>query len=43
MSGYDEFQRIMAEINYKIRSKDNNTSYNSVPPGFEEIFKGFRK
>lgn len=34
MSSYEEFQGIMAEINYKIRSKDNNTPYNSVPPRF---------
>jgi hypothetical protein len=39
--GYKEFQRIMAELNYKIKNQGTNTS--SMPPGFEELFKGFNK
>ena len=37
MTGYEEFQAIMAEINYKVKSKENKKSYD-LPPGFEDIF-----
>jgi len=45
MTGYEEFQQIMAEINYRKQmqdSKDFTKSYD-LPPGFEEIFNGFKK
>jgi hypothetical protein len=38
MDSYEEFQRILAEMKAKV---DNNRS--SLPPGFEQIFNGFRK
>ena len=37
MTKYEEFQTIMAEINYKVKSKENKKSYD-LPPGFEDIF-----
>lgn len=43
MSGYEEFQRIMAEINYRKQMEENKNKFSSFPPGFEELFKGFRK
>ena len=41
MTGYEEFQAIMLEINYK-KSKENKKSYD-LPPGFEDIFNEFKK
>ena len=40
MTGYEEFQQIMAEINYKIHNQGN--SYD-LPPRFEEIFNQFKR
>ena len=40
MTGYEEFQRIMAELNYKVKNQDK--SYD-LPPGFEEIFSQFKR
>ena len=37
MNGYDEFQRILTEMKAKIAAHENN-----LPPGFEELFKGFK-
>lgn len=42
MSGYDEFQRIMAEINYRKRMEESG-KFSNLPPGFEELFGGFKK
>ena len=42
MTKYEEFQTIMLEINYKIKSKENKKSYD-LPPGFEELFNEFKK
>lgn len=41
MDGYEEFQRIMAEINYKKQLMEGKE--NPLPPGFEELFRGFKK
>jgi len=41
MTGYEEFQQIMAEINFK-KQMEFNKSYD-LPPGFEDLFKEFRK
>lgn len=41
MTGYEEFQQIMAEINYKIQMEENRKKFGlnyDLPPGFEEIF-----
>ena len=46
MAGYEEFQRIMAEINYKIQMEENRKKFGlnyDLPPGFEELFKEFKK
>ena len=43
MSGYERFQEIMAEINYKISHPEEEKLKNNLPPGFEELFKGFKK
>ena len=40
MTGYEEFQQIMAEINRKKRIAEGNYD---LPPGFEELFNGFKK
>lgn len=37
MTGYNEFQRILAEMKAKIATHENQ-----MPPGFEELFKGFK-
>lgn len=37
MNGYDEFQRILAEMKNKIAIHENQ-----IPSGFEELFKGFK-
>lgn len=44
MNGYDEFQRIMADINYKIKIEENrkNGKPYDLPPGFEQLFNGFK-
>lgn len=43
MTGYERFQQIMAEINYKkqIEESKKSTKDFDLPPGFEELFKGF--
>jgi len=40
MDGYAEFQRIMAEINRKKKIAEGGFD---LPPGFEELFNGFKK
>jgi len=40
MTGYEEFQQIMAEINRKKRIAEGGFDF---PPGFEELFNGFKK
>ena len=42
MTEYEKFQQIMAEINYKVKSKENKKSYD-LPPEFEDLFNGFKK
>ena len=39
MNGYDEFQQIMAELNRKKRISEGGFD---LPPGFEELFNGFK-
>lgn len=39
MTGYEEFQRIMAELKAKIESQKKI----NVPLGFEELFNQFKK
>jgi hypothetical protein len=41
MTGYEEFQRIMAELNRQIEEKESKKP--DLPPGFEELFGGFKK
>ena len=46
MTGYEEFQRIMAEINYKKQMEENRKKFGinyDLPPGFEELFSGFKR
>ena len=46
MTGYEEFQRIMAEINYKKQMEENRKNFGlkyDLPPGFEQLFNGFKK
>lgn len=39
MTGYEEFQRIMAELNYKVKHKDSNKiSDDDVLKSFKDIF-----
>lgn len=40
MTGYEQFQQIMAEINAKKRKSENKYD---LPPGFEELFNGFKR
>jgi hypothetical protein len=40
MTGYEEFQQIMTEINRKKRIAEGGFD---LPPGFEELFNGFKK
>ena len=44
MTGYKQFQQIMAEINYKKQMEENrkNNTFSGLPPGFEQLFKGFK-
>ena len=44
--GYKQFQQIMAEINYRKNMEENRKKFGlnyDLPPGFEELFKGFNK
>lgn len=46
MTGYKEFQQIMAEINYKIQMEENRKKFGlnyDLPPGFEELFSQFKR
>lgn len=38
MSGYNDFQRILAEMKDKIKKNENKELYSSIPPGFDELF-----
>ena len=40
MTGYEEFQQIMAELERKKRVSEGKYD---LPPGFEELFNGFKK
>ena len=42
--GYAEFQRIMAEINYRKNMEENRKKFRNydLPPGFEELFNQFK-
>ena len=45
MDGYKEFQRIMAEINYRKQMEENRKKFGlnyDLPPEFEELFNGFK-
>lgn len=45
MTGYEQFQQIMAEINFKknmSESKGNN-KFSDLPLEFEQLFGGFLK
>ena len=39
MTGYEEFQRIMAELNRQIQESKKP----DLPPGFEKLFGGFKR
>ena len=46
MTGYEQFQQIMAEINYRKNMEENRRNFGlnyDLPPGFEELFKDLRK
>lgn len=44
MTGYEEFQAIMAEINYRKNMEENRKNFGlNLPPGFEQLFNGFKK
>ena len=40
MTGYEQFQQIMAEINRKKKIVEGEFD---LPPGFAELFKEFKK
>ena len=40
MTGYEKFQQIMAELNRKKKISEGGFD---LPPGFEELFNGFKK
>ena len=40
MTGYEKFQQIMDELNRKKRISEGGFD---LPPGFEELFNGFKK
>ena len=40
MTGYEEFQQIMAELERKKRIAEGKYD---LPPGFEELFGGFKR
>ena len=40
MEEYEEFQQIMAELNRKKKISEGGFD---LPPGFEELFNGFKK
>ena len=45
MTGYEEFQQIMAEINFRKNMEENRNNFGSnydLPPGFEKLFKEFK-
>ena len=46
MTKYEEFQQIMAEINFKVQMEENRKNFDlnyDLPPGFEQLFNGFKK
>ena len=46
MNAYEEFQRIMTEINFRKNMEENRKNFGlnyDLPPGFEELFNGFKK
>ena len=46
MTGYEKFQQIMAEINYKIQMEENRKKFGlnyDLPSGFEEIFNQIKR
>jgi len=46
MTGYEKFQQIMAEINYKKQMEENHKNFGlnyDLPPGFEQLFNGFKR
>lgn len=45
MTGYEKFQQIMAEINFRKNMEENRKKGKSydLPPGFEELFNGFKR
>lgn len=46
MTGYEEFQRIMTEINYRKQMEENRKNFGlnyDLPPGFEELFNQFKR
>lgn len=44
MTGYEQFQQIMAEINYKknMEKASKNNNFQSVPSEFEQLFRHFK-
>ena len=40
MTGYEEFQQIMADLERKKRIAEGKYD---LPPGFEELFSGFKR
>ena len=44
MTGYEQFQQIMVEINFKKQMEENqkNGKFSDLPPGFEQLFNGFK-
>lgn len=45
MTGYEEFQKIMSEMKFKIQMRDNqkNKKFSDLPLEFEELFNQFKK
>lgn len=46
MTGYEEFQQIMAEINYRKQMEENRRNFGlnyDLPPEFEQLFNSFKK
>lgn len=45
MTGYEKFQQIMAEIEHHKQMEDKKESFKDydLPPGFEQLFKSFKR
>lgn len=45
MTNYEQFQKIMSEMNYKMQMEENrkNGKFSDLPSEFEQLFNQFKK